>query len=435
MKRDPLELLGATNGTDHKVTAPTVQQHGDDFTVEWAEHGVELAFTGIREGSDGLHAEVSIRRDGEEVHWSRLGLLSDRSRDGIIKRLERSLLATDGAPVPWPTMVDKAARVVADAVRRGEPAAPIHPRPITGLRFLVDPLMPLGQPTIVYADGGTGKSTLALILAVAIATHSKLPVVDVCQSVPVMFADYESSEPVIAELVYLIERGLGVSCGERLLYRRMVRPLIAEAPALRAEIARAGVGLFILDSTGPAAHDDPASAGAALATMTSLRSLGPITTLAVAHVSAAGADQRAARPYGSVYYANIARSCWEVRRTSEDTDDDLLLALYHRKVNHGRLRAPLSLRVHFAADRITLHPSTLADAPDLMARATYRQRIKAMLATGKLTTEELAEALDNAPVTTIRKTLERMRDKYHEVVSLPTAKPSDPLLWGLVHHE
>jgi hypothetical protein len=185
------------------------------------------------------------------------------------------------------------------------------------------------------------------------------------------------------------------------------------------------------DSTGPAAHDDPAGAGAALATMTSLRSLGPITTLAIAHVSAAGAAERAARPYGSVYYSNIARSCWEVRRTAEDTDDDLLLALFHRKVNHGKLHPPLSLRLHFGPDSITAHPSTLAEAPDLMARATNRQRIKVILSTGKLTTEEIAEALDNAPVASVRKTLERMRDKYREVVNLPTMKSSDPLVWGL----
>ena len=422
--RDPIaETLGGISPGALPLTAPTVERHGDEFTIRWAEHSVDLVFTGIRESSGGLHAELSIQRDGEEVHWSRLGLASSRSRDGIVKLLERSPAAFNGAPVPWMTMVDRAARVVADAVRRGEPARPLRPRPITGRRFLVDPLLPLAQPTILYADGGSGKSTLALLVAVAVATGAKVPGLDVAQPCSVMFADYESSEPVVAEVVCLLERGLGVSCGDRLLYRRMFRPLMIEAPALRVEIARSGVGLFILDSTGPAAHDDPAGAGAALATMTSLRSLGEVTTLALAHVSAAGADQRVARPYGSVYYSNEARMTWELRRAEEEPDD-LVVALFNQKMNAGRKHPPLAFRFTFTPDTIRVSTSPLADSPDLMNRTTVRQRLRTMLATGALTAEELAEATGEGEAT-IRKTLARMV-KAEEAVQLP----GTPLRWG-----
>lgn len=133
----------AAQSAPPQVPAPTVERHGDEFILRWTEHGVDLVFTGIRESSDGLHAELSILREGEEVHWSRLGLASSRSRDGIVKLLERSRAASDGAPIPWMTMVDRAARVVADAVRRGEPAQPLRPRLITGPRYLVEPLLPL----------------------------------------------------------------------------------------------------------------------------------------------------------------------------------------------------------------------------------------------------------------------------------------------------
>ena len=89
--RDPIaETLGGISPGALPLTAPTVERHGDEFTIRWAEHSVDLVFTGIRESSGGLHAELSIQRDGEEVHWSRLGLASSRSRDGIVKLLERS---------------------------------------------------------------------------------------------------------------------------------------------------------------------------------------------------------------------------------------------------------------------------------------------------------------------------------------------------------
>jgi hypothetical protein len=408
------------------VAAPTVERQGDEFVVRWAEHAVELAFGGIREGSDGLHAEVSIRREGEEVHWSRLGLASSRSRDGIAKLLVQSRAASDGAPVPWSTMVDRAARVVADAVRRGEPAQALRPRPITGPRHLVEPLLPLHQPTILYSDGGTGKSTVALLVAIAVATGTAVPGLHASQATPVMFCDYESTEPVVAEIVYFLERGLGVSCGSRLLYRRMVRPLIAEAPALRAEIARAGVGFLILDSVGPAATAEPESAEAALGTMTALRSFGLVTTLALAHVSKASVDQRAAAPYGSVFYKNEARMTWELRRAEEEPED-LVVALYNRKVNAGRPQPPLGFRFAFTPDAIRVSAAALDEAPDLLARASLSKRISVALAPGALTVAELAEHLE-ASEASVRRTLERSRGKL--AVPLPDTKPAK---WGLAH--
>src|SRR5947209_6281364 len=96
-------LAAALNGARPPIDLlePALERHGDELTVRWAEHRVDLVFTGIREGSDGLHAELSIRRDGEEVHWSRLGLASSRTRTGVIKELKER---TDGGAVPWTPM-------------------------------------------------------------------------------------------------------------------------------------------------------------------------------------------------------------------------------------------------------------------------------------------------------------------------------------------
>jgi hypothetical protein len=234
-----------------------------------------------------------------------------------------------------------------------------------------------------------------------------------------------------------VATGLGVAVGDlrgQLHYRHMTAALSDDGRRLRAECARLGVTLVGVDSLALASGHEPESADAAVRSLNTLRTLGPSVTKAViAHVNKLMADQRgAARPFGSVFVQNIPRSTWEIRRTSEDTGDDLLMGLYHRKVNRGRLLPAKSLRFHFAPDRITLRAGTLADAPDLLGRATIRQRIKVMLATGKLSTEELAEALSEKTTTT-RKTLERMRDSYHEIVNLPSAKQG-VLIWGLAAH-
>jgi hypothetical protein len=415
--------LYSTPTSTEKEAAPTVERIGDECIVRWAAHGTELGFTSLRESSDGLHAEVSIRRHGEEVHWSRLGLASSRSRDGIAKLLER---AHPGDPAPWGLMVDRAARLVSDLVRRGEPAQPLRPRLITGPRFLVEPLLPVHQPTILYADGGEGKSTVALLVAVAVATGAPLPGgLRVGQPTPVLFCDYESTEPVIAEVVYLLERGLGVSCAGRLLYRRMVRPLVAEAPALRAEVARAGVGFVIVDSVAPAAGGEPETAEAALGTMTALRSLGAVTSLALAHVSKAGADQRTARPYGSVFYANEARMAWELRR-AEDEGEDLVVALYNRKANGSRLHPPLGFRLAFTPEAIRVTSADLGKSPDLLARASLAQGIRSTLAAGALTIPQIAEAID-ATEASVGRVIRRLREKG-TIVAIGETRP---YLWGL----
>jgi hypothetical protein len=161
--------------------------------------------------------------------------------------------------------------------------------------------------------------------------------------------------------------------------------------------------------------------------MNALRSLSPASRLVVAHVSKAAAEGFGpARPFGSVFIRNLARSVWEARPSEDTAGDDLLVALYHQKANGARKHPPIPLRLTFASDRVALHAADLADAPDLLARATVAQRITSAVATSPLTTEEIAEHLA-VKVSTARKTLERMR-KAGRLVNTPG---TDPQKWAL----
>src|SRR5262249_58943095 len=119
---------------------------------------------------------------------------------------------------------------------------------------------------------------------------------------------------------------------------------------LRADLARPEVGFVIVDSLAPAAGVEPESADSTIRAMNALRSFTGTTRLVLAHVSKATADQAsgAARPYGSVFVRNLARSAWELRRAEEAGADELLLAAYHRKPNGGPRALPLRLRLRFA---------------------------------------------------------------------------------------
>jgi hypothetical protein len=162
--------------------------------------------------------------------------------------------------------------------------------------------------------------------------------------------------------------------------------------------------------------------------MMALRTLGPVTRVVIAHVSKAAADsQSPARPYGSVFYNNLARSVWEVKRSGDDTGADLHVLLSHTKVNGERRQPAIPLRFTFEPDRVTLHAAQLADVPDLAVRASMGQRIRDALSVSALTVDDLADHLGAKP-DSVRRTVERMR-RDRVLVNLPSG--AGPLKWAL----
>src|SRR5262249_16300941 len=138
-------------------------------------------------------------------------------------------------------------------------------------------------------------------------------------------------------------------------------------------------------------------ADSVIRTMAAIRSLSA-PCLVIAHVSKMMADQRTpTRPFGSVFTWNLSRSCWELKRSEDSGEGELLLGLYHRKVNEGRNRRPFTLRFRFtAADdeatSVSVEAAPLSAGEDLVKRLPLRERILNVLAPGRMTTEEIAEA-------------------------------------------
>jgi hypothetical protein len=144
----------------------------------------------------------------------------------------------------------------------------------------------------------------------------------------------------------------------------------------------------------------------------------------LAHVSKAAADNRAApgRPFGSVFVRNLARSVWELRRSGEE-EDDLVVGLYHRKVNSGRLHRPLGLRLTFGEDGIRMAGTDPANDADLATGTTVTHRILRTLAWGAMGTAELASGVGSKEAS-VGALLRRLRERGR-VVRLEDGR------WGL----
>ncbi len=411
---------------DTAPTQPHVSRAGDEFVFVWPAHKVAIGIEHARETASGLDAEIYVSSTVlGDLHWSRLHLESLSHREALVRKLR----AID-PNTPWRALLDYACRYVAAEVRAGAPVVPLAPAPLpVRERYLVEPLLPDHATTVIFGDGGAGKGWLALGVALSVATETPLPGLMPTRSAPVLYLDWEADEHDARERLALLQAGLGLADLGTILYRPMVRALADDAARLRAEVARHGVGLVIVDSYAPAAGPEPEGAEAATRLFNALRSL-ETTALINAHLTKAAAEQRtgSARPWGSGFVWNLARSVWEVRRP-EDDDEDLVLGLFHRKANRGRLHPPLSLRFAFEDSAVRVRKHDLADEPDLVARMPLAYRVHQALREGVATVEDLARALDISE-NAVRATLSRLRQRG-QVIRLDEAR-GRKARWGLV---
>jgi hypothetical protein len=401
---------------------PVVTAVGDDLRLAWPAHRVTLDLSHLHEGREGIQAELLVTSAIHgEIHWGRLNLLSTPARAGLVKTLERA------APVaPWALVLERACRLTALHVRAGAPIVCLWPQRAPAARHLIAKLVLAGETNVLFGDGGSGKSLLALALAVAASTGQALPAGLVPSGPPrrVLYLDYESCQAEHEDRLAGLLAGLTITETPPILYRQMVRPLADDAAILRAAVSEHQIDVVIVDSLAPACGPEPEGADAAVRTFTALRSFGAITRLVVAHVSKAGADQRTGptRPFGSVFVQNLARNVWEVRNADAESDH-LVLGLYHRKFNSGRRLPPFGLRIELDASATTLHGHDMGQEPDLVARTSIAYRMKQALTTGARTIPELVDETTGSKAT-ITRTLRRWRTEG-------TVIQVDPDRWGL----
>lgn len=385
-------------------TDPILKPVGDSVFVVWKDRAV-FDFSRFSERGDALSAEVAVTNNASaELHWARVNLASTQGRGALIRALE------DAEPVgDWRPLVDVACRMVARHVRTGEPAVALEPAaPTTETRWAVDGWIPAGQITVLFGDGGAGKSYLALSLALSgLLDRAITPRWRMGPLTRVLYLDWESDRQEQAARLWRLTAGLGSAPVDgAILHRTMRRPLRDEIAAVRGEVARQGVDFVICDSLAPASGPEPEHADAALSALLALRSLA-VTVLCVAHVSKQQADAKApARPYGSVHIQNLARSTIEARGDEAGDGDDVTVSLYHRKANQGRKQPPAAVRFSFDPDGAVRVSN---GQPDTGGASLAFQLLDA-LKNGPRESAALAEELDCTP-NTLRSALGRLEKR------------------------
>src|SRR3990167_3974205 len=395
---------------------PIVRREDERIFCLWMEQGLGIGFEQLREKPDGLHGELSVQtidasggKNGH-IHWARLNLSSTSARLALARFLATRVKR---GSVDWQSLIEYACTATALKFREGTPAeglSTVTTQP--DKRYALYPMLPLGQTCVLYGDGGCGKSLLAMSVAIAMATQQALPSgFRPMFSCSTLYLDYETNKEEQASRLRLLSRGFGLVDAPEVHYRQLVRPLADDLQSLREDMRRIRPGLLIVDSIAPACGGEPESAEVILRFMNTVREIGPSATrLILSHISKGDMDKRRARPFGSSFTRNMARSCWEIRRSNEEEMDRLTVGLFHDKSNEDRLHGARAITFGFEVeDRITMTTSEIADSPDLAASSSLASRIRSALRSGAKTLRDLAEELEAKPKS-LDTVLRRMRD-------------------------
>lgn len=380
-------------------------RQGLGYVLTVHELATELAVDRLSRTRGELHGEITvscglpgIRAVDGHVHQARFNLSGSSARSTLARILNQR---AEAPGVDWADLLEDFCRRVLLAEREGDPVTDVGALPVQ-LRpdYRIDPMLPEGQVTILYGEGGTGKSTLAAALAVSVKTGAAIVEGWRPRKANVLYLNWEAPADSINRRVRGVAMGAHIPDVVTIRHMDCRRrgPLAGFAEDLARLVDIEGYGLVVVDSVGMASGTSSEGGDANESAIRLFAAFGYLSTtvLAIDHISKATADdqQRAARPYGSIYKANLARATFELRRT-KTPDGDSVIGIYNTKANDSDTLPPIALRVAHGDDGSIAYERVEQMPTNLTRSLTRAQRIAAELRSGHMTTEELAARLED----------------------------------------
>lgn len=382
------------------------------FLVHSKTHGVRMTFDRLSEARGSVYAELSITLGTTEIRsGTSIGLNSESGQTKLASGLKPLASA-----VPWTWLLQKACALVLKRHREGEPLRVLTvDTPVEPLTFQINPLVFRGKPTVLFGDGGLGKSSLALLCAMLISMGETLAGLAALMG-KALYLDYEDSHDVHVRRMQSIAACHPALARADICYQACTEPLTSMTHTLLRRIQSENITFLVLDSLAAATGGD-AGAEAATKVFRAIRTLN-LGTLIVAHIPKPNGEGTDPSIYGSVFHKNFARSTWELRKEQEVGEDTAVLGLFNRKSNLSRLHLPIGLKVTQNSDntKMQYEPYDLSQALELATALPLPNRIRNLLEDGDpRSSKDIADALD-APLTSIKAVLSKHKGtKWHMV--------------------
>lgn len=340
-----------------------------------------------------------------------VGLKSDTGQTKLASSLK--VLAP---AIPWKLLLQRACSAVLQRHREGEPLRILTVlTPVEPLIFQINPLVFRGKPTVLFGDGGLGKSSFALLCAMLMSTGETVTGISALPGIP-LFLDYEDSYDVHVRRMQAIAACHPYVAKADVHYQACTEPLSTLTHTLLRRIQTEGITFLVLDSLAAATGGD-AGAEAATKVFKAIRTLN-VGTLIIAHIPKPNGEGTDPSIYGSVFHKNFARSTWEMRKEQDVDSDVSILGLFNRKSNLSRLHHPIGLKVTQNSEntRMTYESFDLIQAGELATALPLPNRIRNLLDDGEpRSSKQIADEL-GAALPTIKAVLSKHKGrKWHMV--------------------
>jgi len=370
------------------------EQVGKTFDVSFPDTGAHIGFSRITDLHSGDYRGWVSLCDGDVLlHGSAINLCTASARQSLLKSLNGH-----SGTLPWSGMLDMACIEVIKRLMAGSPAEVIRSEEtVPAEQYLIEPFVPLNEPTLLFGRGGSCKSYLALLFAVFV----QLPwpanpfgwKVD-SKSTNVLYLDWETSRNVIHRRLKRLLSGMGAPPALHIIYRQCRGTLVSELEAIEKTVMDHQIGFVIIDSAGRGCGGDLNAPAPVNEFYTAARQLGKSPL--IIHHSAKDEFRKEKTPFGSTYFENNARSQWYVEREREGNETDFVISLSHTKVNDSAKRRSIGLRVKF--DNTPGQETTRFELCDLKQtefadKLPLKDRLAVLLQDGPLPIDKIAAQL------------------------------------------
>ena len=383
------------NFTEGKIPDPMCKvEDSGAIVVNWAENGVMITFNPTG-GRNTCTLTAETYQNGVLLGPVNFDLISlSRRRDAV------SVLKNRQKGDDWDAILDVACRVAKNTQEDDSDFLDLSKTKIEipEEQWLVKGLLGKKKPTILFAEGGTGKSMIGTALSMSVSTM--IEVIDGIQPMDtgqVLYLDWETDEEEFGSRVQAMCRSLNkkgranqplVQEDFPITYRRCTDSLVALQPRLSKWLDNNTCPLIVVDSLIPALDGDANDSETARRFMNILRSF-ETSVMILSHTSKEG------KLFGSTFWWNLARNVWSVSKEQDMGENYVDIALSHKKSNNSRLYPPIGIRMNYengVADFERIELGQLS--ANLSQSLPIRTRIREELKTGKLmTASEISEEL------------------------------------------
>lgn len=404
------------------LTAPNVTYSEDFYVFHWPDMGLEAIVERLVEEKSDIRVELTVRSDhpthGGRLYSGRLLLFGPNSRRDVRKELEER-----GLDIDWSGILEQVCLLSRERFRSGEPVVDLYNVPKgERAKFLREPFIIERGITILYGDGATAKSNLALRWALETSLNSGC----------VLYLDWEDDATTHAERLRALSSGMNVEdVGHGVFYQRRAARLSESVRDVRRIIAEKAIVLVIVDSLGMAAGD-PNNHDLMIEAVRACRQLG-VAVLAIHHLPKNTVDK--SKPFGSVYASNEARLTWLIEKAQEEDTLEFTVLLSNQKSNRSKLFGKRAFKLCFESegDELVKLSITDADATEVEAfrsKLPLWKHVAFVLERHKLTVVEINKALaadgrDKVKEDNIRRAINEHKDTFINVGS------SGQAVWAL----